>query len=313
VSDVILVAANSSPPIIGVSEAMRRAVEQARRFAARGLPVLITGPTGTGKELFARHVHAWSGRVGRLVPVNCGALPRDLVEGLLFGRRRGVYTGADDAKGYVEAADRGTLFLDELGSLPLEAQVKLLRVLEEMEVYRLGDTVGRAVRFGLVAATQDDLRQLIPLKAFRQDLFQRVAGGIIALPALATRLEDVAPLAEYFAEISHRKVTATSLLVLQRYSWPGNVRELRAVIDRAACLSDGPELEVSAICEAIDSGAMRDSELVEPKINDMNRRKLHEACEANGWSATRTARALGIGRTTLFRRLKAVGISLRST
>jgi transcriptional regulator with PAS, ATPase and Fis domain len=240
-------------------------------------------------------------------------LPRELVEGLLFGRRRGVYTGADDAKGYVEAADRGTLFLDELGSLPLEAQVKLLRVLEEREVYRLGDTVGRAVLFGLVAATQDDLRQLIPLKAFRQDLFQRVAGGILALPALATRLEDVAPLATYFAAISHRTVSATALLALQRYSWPGNVRELHAVIDRAACLSDEPELEVSAICEAIDSGAMRDSEVEAPRIKDRDRRTLHDACEANGWSATRTACALGIGRTTLFRRLKAVGISLRPT
>jgi transcriptional regulator with PAS, ATPase and Fis domain len=313
VSEAVLVAANSSPPIIGVSEAMRRVVEQARRFAASGLPVLITGPTGTGKELFARHVHAWSGRVGRLVPVNCGALPRDLVEGLLFGRRRGVYTGADDAKGYVEAADSGTLFLDELGSLPLEAQVKLLRVLEDREVYRLGDTVGRAVLFGLVAATQDDLRQLIPLKAFRQDLFQRVAGGMLTLPALATRLEDVAPLATYFAAISNRTVSATVLLVLQRYSWPGNVRELRTVIDRAACLSDGTEIEVSAICEAIDSGAMQDSAVDPPRIKDIDRRKLRDVCQANGWSSTRTARALGIGRTTLFRRLRAVGISLRST
>lgn len=122
----------------------------------------------------------------------------------------------------------------------------------------------------------------------------------------------MAPLAQHFAAISYHTLSAAVLLVLQRYSWPGNVRELRAVIDRAACLSDGPDLEVTAICEAIDSGAMRTSEDVTAKVGNVDRRLLRDACEENGWSAKRTARALGIGRTTLFRRLKAAGLSLRS-
>ncbi len=315
-SDSVLVASNGAPPIIGVSDAMRRAVERAQRFAISGLPILITGPTGTGKELFAKHVHTWSGRQGRLVAVNCGALPGDLVEGLLFGRRRGVYTGAIDAKGYVEAADGGTLFLDELGSLPTDAQVKLLRVLESGEVYRLGDTVGRVMDFRLVAAAQDDLRQMVSLKTFREDLFQRVAGGIVPLPSLASRVDDIVPLALHFASAARRSINSAALLVLQRYSWPGNVRELRLVIDRASCLSESAELTVNEICEAIESAAIDEIDRRGPngsRSQDGRRQELLEACQANGWNATRTALALGIGRTTLFRRLKSVGLSLRPT
>ena len=181
--------------IIGESPAIRRALALAERYARSRLPILLVGPTGTGKELFAHHIHERSGQPGPLVEVNCCALPRDMVESLLFGHRRGAFTGAiESTVGYVERSDGGTLFLDELESLAFEAQGKLLRVLETGDVERLGIGAKRHVDLRVVSAVQDDISGAVDGGRFRRDLFQRVAGVVIKLPPLSTRPEDVVPL-----------------------------------------------------------------------------------------------------------------------
>src|SRR5206468_4996239 len=169
--------------IVGRSEAIERARQLVARYAPTRLPILIIGPTGSGKDLVAREIHRQSLRPGKLTDVNCGALPREMAESLLFGHRRGAFTGAVEATtGYVSVADRGTLFLDELGSLPLEVQAKLLRVLETGEVHVLGSDVSRATDLRVVAAAQDTLADGMRVGRFRRDLFQRLAGVAIKLP-----------------------------------------------------------------------------------------------------------------------------------
>ena len=309
------VSAREPEPIIAVSSAIRQAISEASQTAPASIPILLVGPTGTGKDLFARHIHRWSGRTGRLVAVNCGALPRDLVEGLLFGAVRGVYTGALDRAGIIEAANRGTLFLDELLALPDEAQVKLLRVLDGGEVVRLGQTMGRHVTFGLVAAAQDDIGDQLRKGTFRLDLYQRVAGIVIRLPALAARPEDIVPLARYFAEMRGRLLSLEAKRILLDHPWPGNVRELRTVIERSMCLTDDQQLSPTTLRRAIELGAWALVEPPQPGRPQVGlateRELLLEALKTHRWHAGRTAKALGIGRTTLFRRLKVLHLSLR--
>jgi transcriptional regulator with PAS, ATPase and Fis domain len=295
-------------PIIGASPALRRAVALARRAAPSGLPVLLVGATGTGKELLAQHIHLWSGRRGALVDVNCGALPRDLVEGLLFGRQRGAFTGADDAPGLVEAADRGTLFLDEIASLPLECQPKLLRVLEDGAVRRLGACAKRPVAFGLVAAAQEDVAERLATGALRRDLYQRLAGVVIRLAPLAERPEDVVALADYFAARGGRRLEPETARVLLGYAWPGNVRELRLAVERAGFLVENGTIPAGVMREAIELGVVGG---LEPSPDGAGRAQLAAACALHGGDTARIARTLGISRATLFRRLRDAGLSLR--
>src|SRR2546429_2972043 len=221
--------------IVGVSPAIRHAVIVAERYARTNLPVLLVGATGTGKELFAQHIHNRSGRPGPLVDVNCCALPREMVESLLFGHRRGAFTGAiDSVVGHVERSDRGTLFLDELGSLAPDAQGKLLRVLETGDVQPLGSSTKRRVDLRVVSAAQDDIRDALKNGRFRRDLFQRLAGVVIDLPPLVERMEDVVLIAEHVAEANGKTLDPGVRSVLEHHSWPGNVRELRFVIERAS-------------------------------------------------------------------------------
>lgn len=305
-------------PIVGECAAVRRAIALARRFAATPLPVLIVGPTGTGKELFAQHIHAWSGRGGALVDVNCGALPRDLIEGLLFGHRRGIFTGATETTcGLLEAADGGTLFLDELGNLSLEAQAKLLRALETNEVRRVGDTASRRLDLRVVCAVPTPLTAEIEGGAFRPELYQRVAGVVIALPPLCTRGDDVRLLGRHFAAAHGQRLAPSAEQLLGSYSWPGNVRELAAVVSRAAWLATGAVLDAEIVAEAIALGAT-------PGDADAGgatgladgdgrvRRDLLEVCETHGWHAASVAAALAVSRATLYRRLNELGISLRA-
>ncbi len=306
------------PPILGECVAIRRAVALARRFAPTPAPILVLGPTGTGKELLAQHVHLWSERPGEVVDVNCAAIPRDLLEGLLFGHRRGAFSGAiESAVGLIEAGDGGTLFLDELESLSLEAQAKLLRVLETGEVRRLGETVKRRVDVRIVSAAQDSLSHATVAGRFRRDLYQRVAGVVIELPALSERGDDVVLLARHFAAVRGRVLAPETGPVLRAYPWPGNVRELAAALDRAACLSDDRTLVRDAILEAIALGSPSAAEHEgagrgRATLHAEARRRLLEVCEAHGWDAARAAAALAISRATLYRRLEEFGISLRA-
>jgi transcriptional regulator with PAS, ATPase and Fis domain len=301
--------------IVGQSPQIRKALHWADRFARTSLPVLLVGATGTGKDLFARHLHALSARRGEFVDVNCGALPRELVESLLFGHRRGAFTGAvADMTGLVSRASAGTLFLDELCSLGTEAQVKLLRVLETGQVRALGDTRNVAVEFRLVAAVQEDLGYRLESGAFREDLYHRIAGVVVHLPRLCERAGDIPLLAAHFAAQHGRSLGAGAAGLLEQYSWPGNVRELRTVIGRAAYLTEEKALGTGSLAEALSQGTFGSLSHGSAFPSAAQRRlTLLAACSAHGWDALRISAALGVSRATLYRRLKDVGISLRTS
>ena len=293
--------------IVGVSPAIRRALVVAERYARTPLPILLVGATGTGKELFALHIHERSGRPGPLVDVNCGALPRDMVEGLLFGHRRGAFTGAVESnEGYVARSDGGTLFLDEVTSLAPDAQVKFLRVLEKDEVEPLGASHKRFVDLRVVAAAQDDLPAALCDGRFRRDLYQRLAGVVIELPRLMQRPDDLMPLAEHFSSLDHRTLAPGVDAVIHGYAWPGNVRELRLAIQRAGYLVENGSLSPAAVAQAIalgQEGTRDDQRAFEDII---------AAGVTTGWNAGRMATELGFHRATLFRRLRHHGLTLRS-
>jgi transcriptional regulator with PAS, ATPase and Fis domain len=310
-----LVARPALPSIIAASAVLRDAVALARRFAVTDVPILLVGPTGTGKELFALHIHEWSGVPGELVDVNCATLPKELADAQLFGCRRGAYTGSvESTPGLIEAADGGTLFLDELCSLPQEVQAKLLRVVETGESRRLGETTKRRSDFRLLAATQPLDGVGVETRVLRADLLQRVAGVIVELPPFVERLEDVIALAEHFAGAAGKTLEPSALDVLCDYRWPGNVRELRRVIERAACLARDGTLDAEAVSRGIALGRANGSRL-ETALSGLPSgpwlARVVAAGRSHGWHAGQTAAALGINRATLFRRLKAARSSIR--
>jgi DNA-binding NtrC family response regulator len=293
--------------IIGRSKAIEQARQLIECYAPTRLAILIIGPTGAGKEVVAREIHRRSGRPGSLVDVNCAALPHELAESLLFGHRRGAFTGARDAAaGHVTLADRGTLFLDEVGSLPLQVQPKLLRVLETWQVPTLGADTKRTVEVRVVGAAHEGLLAAVRTGGFRRDLFQRLAGVVIDLPALVERLEDVVPIAEHFAEASGKTLEPGVASVLEHHSWPGNVRELRFVIERATYLVSNGTLSAAAVSEAIALGRETASD------RGAALREIVAAGVAAGWNAARMATTLRIHRATLFRRLSHEGLTLRA-
>ncbi len=318
--------AEAPAPIIGRSPAIKRAKALIERFAPTALPVLLIGATGTGKELFARHIHHASRRRGELVDVNCGALPHDIAESLLFGHRRGAFTGAvETVVGHLERADSGTLFLDEVLHLSVSAQVKLLRALETGEVQPLGAGRKERVDFRVVSAAQEDTPERLEGGAFRRDLFQRLAGILIDLPLLVDRPEDIVPLAEHFAAVRGQRLEPGTMEVLEKHSWPGNVRELRLAIERAGCLVEDGTLPPGALRDAIALGIPRgqrnDRRGNERRGRGSDRRRrlnphrswddLMARCEAKGWDAGRIAESYGIARSTLYEQLREAGISLR--
>ena len=304
--------------IVGRSPLMERAKARARRAAPHDVTVLIEGESGTGKELFARAIHAESRRRrGRFEEVNCGALPEGLVESLLFGHEQGAFSGADRARaGHFEAAGGGTLFLDEVGELPLSAQVKLLRVLQEKTVRRLGSDKPVAIDVRVIAATNRNLRAEVNAGRFREDLYYRLATGVIHLPPLRQRPGDLTPLIDHFLAAANRKFadqpgvqqkapSAQARNLLLRHPWPGNVRELQATIDRLVLWSPQPAVTADDVREELLVAArVDDAELIgRPLGNGLNlpdllaelaRHYLQRAlAEADG-NKTRAAELIGL-------------------
>ena len=317
---------DQSRPFIAESEAMRRAVTQAERAAAGRSTVLLVGETGTGKEQVARHIHEASPRSrGPFVALNCGALPEGLLESELFGHEKGAFTGADRRRiGRFELADGGTLFLDEIGELPAGAQVKLLRVLQEHEVTRVGGAEPIHVDVRLIAATHRDLPTEVRAGRFREDLFFRVHVVPVRLPALRHRPEDIEPLAALFLDRFARElgrpprsITREGLERLRAHRWPGNVRELENLMERLLVLGDEGPVDVAELGELLMDVAPRDPPSgglraavakVEGSLFEQEQRMLVQALERAGQNQSRAARLLKISREQLRTRMKRYGL-----
>jgi hydrogenase-4 transcriptional activator len=248
--------------IIGAESGLRLVFERVHMVAPLDVPVLILGDTGSGKEIIARAIHVRSNRSrGAFIRVNCGAIPSGLIDSQLFGHEKGAFTGATETrKGWFERADGGTLFLDEVGELPLEAQVRLLRILQDGWLERVGGQKPIHVNVRIVAATHRELAQDVTRKAFREDLWYRLAVFPIRLPALRERPEDIPALARHFAQLAAQQFglkpsvpSPDDIRLLSSYQWPGNVRELASVIDRAAILGGGSCLKITSALGIMDS------------------------------------------------------------
>jgi len=313
------------PRIIGESEAIKRAVSETQRVAQTGATVLLLGESGTGKELFARAVHHLSPRrAGAFVAINCAAIPETLIENELFGHERGAFTGAGERRhGKFELASGGTVFLDEIGELPLGVQGKLLRVIEEKMVDRIGGRAPVPVDVRVVAATNRDLHAAVDAGEFRRDLFFRLAVFPIEIPPLRERGDDVLLLAEHFAaqlgkELRGRSATLSeaSLALLKAHDWPGNVRELENSIERACILSDTATLEPQDLgihtgASATEPEALPEldmegtlAEVSERAQRFIESRKIRAALQAHGGNKTRAAEALGVSYKTLLTKIK---------
>jgi two-component system response regulator HydG len=303
--------------IVGNSEAMRQVIDLAKQVAETDATVLITGESGTGKELIARAIHENSLRKKRsLVPLNCAALSPQLVESELFGHEKGAFTGANfQKKGRLEFANNGTLFLDEVGDIPLETQVKLLRVLEDGEVTRVGSNEPIKVNVRLISATHRDLEQLIREGKFREDLYYRLKVVPIHLPPLRERPQDVPLLVNQFIrDFSHiykKPITGIRqevLNILMGYPWPGNVRELKAAMENMVVVSREPVLKVEnlppSIYRAERKGVLDYPAMVGTPLKDVERELIRSTLAHASGNRSEAAKILGIGERTLYRKLK---------
>ena len=309
--------------IIGTSPAIRMVLAMLRRIAPSDLPVLITGESGTGKELIASALHGLSRRANKhFVPLNCAGLSESILEDELFGHVRGAFTGADrDRQGRFEYADKGTLFLDEVGDMPLVMQAKLLRVLESGEVVRMGSNEPRHVDVRLVSATHRDLDEMVKSDRFREDLFFRIRGAQIRLPALRERVEDIPLLARAFVDSYAQQNGLTSpqfaddtLAAMMRYPWPGNVRQLRNVVQNIVVIADSPlleprhlppEIRQTDVDEANQGTDGLDAGL---SLDQIEKRAIREALRIHKGNREQAAKMLGIGERTLYRKLKEYGL-----
>lgn len=314
--------------IVGISSAMRRVFQMMDKVARTDETVLILGESGTGKELVARALHRRGNRAkGPFVAVNCSAIPSTLVESEFFGHERGAFTDAKESRpGKFESANRGTIFLDEIGDLPLEAQAKLLRVLQDRKVTRLGSSAAIPVDVRVIAATHRDLRAAAKVGSFRHDLLYRLDVLPIRLPSLRERLEDLPVLIDHMVESMAdelqsgvKSVSAEARALLAAYDWPGNIRELQNALRRAMVLAEGPVLKAVDLPPAIrgvDEGSSTLaevpatlSEAVSKAVERLERGLIVSALAECRGSKTQTAMRLGINRKTLFTKLKQYGLA----
>jgi two-component system response regulator PilR (NtrC family) len=307
------------PGLIGESASMQQVRTLIEKLARSQAPIYISGESGSGKELGARLIHSRSARAaGSFVPVNCGAIPENLMESEFFGYRKGAFTGAqDDRDGFFQAASGGTLFLDEVADLPLAMQVKLLRAIQEKRVRKVGSVAEEPVDVRIICATHKNLRDLVDKGAFRQDLYYRLNVIELRMPPLRERAEDIAPLVD---AILHRlfgdkppKLTPGALKALEFYSFPGNVRELENILERATALCSGDSIEVDDLQlgpeEINDAGLEgRGSETLDEYLNRLERQAILEALQKAEGNRTAAARLLGVTFRSMRYRLERLGI-----
>jgi len=321
------------PRIVGEDPSMQAASQMVQRVAPTDSTVLLLGESGTGKELFARALHHLSRRHDcAFVALNCAAIPEGLVENELFGHERGAYTGAGARKiGKLELAHRGTIFLDEIGELPLAIQSKLLRVLEERRFERVGGTQSIDVDVRILVATNKNIQEAVAQKTFREDLYFRISSVPITIPPLRERGDDVILLAEHFLERFRREFrkpalgfTDASRARLRGYQWPGNVRELQNSIERAAILADENEITVEDLQlplprpaeKEIPEGMLDDSflwngsleEVAQRAVQHVERFKIEAALRETKWNKSRAAEQLGVSYKTLLHKIRALGL-----
>lgn len=315
------------PGMIFASRAMDDVARVVARIKDSNSTVLITGESGTGKELVAHAIHRLSKRAEKaFIPFNCSAAPPDLIESMLFGHRRGSFTGAlRDSEGLVRAAENGTLFLDEIGDLPLALQPKLLRFLQEGEIHPLGEQSPRKVNVRVIAATHKDLEQLVRERLFREDLYYRIAALTVKVPPLRERPEDVSALiSHYLSHFARRNdravagITWDAVRILEADPWPGNVRELAGEIERLVLYAEEDALITpEGISQHIWPARFRDRdpkqspERLEELLEEYERRVITETLKRNHCNVARTSEALGLGsRQTLYKKLKRLAIDV---
>lgn len=316
--------ASSLPGMVFSSRVMAEVAKNVERIKDSHSTILVTGESGTGKELIARAIHRLSRRSeSEFIPFNCSAVPAELVESMLFGHRRGTFTGAmSDQAGLIRSAENGTLFLDEIGDLPLPLQPKLLRFLQEGEIHTLGERAPRKVNVRVIAATHKDLETLVGEKLFREDLYYRIATLTLKVPPLRDRREDIAALISHFISHYARKnerpisgITAEAIQILEMYSWPGNIRELSAEIERLVLYAeDDGYIRPENISSRI-SPQNAPSEIAAEKLDDLldnyERRVITETLKRHDCNVAKASEALGLGsRQTLYKKLKRLAIDI---
>jgi two-component system response regulator HydG len=312
--ETVIESIRSVTQVIAVSDAMQAVLLRVRDFADADAPVVVFGESGTGKEIVARALHANGARRAKpFVALNVAAVPGELLESELFGHVRGAFTGAATAKeGLLETANGGTLFLDEIGEMPLPLQAKLLRAVQEGEVRRVGDTRTFGVDVRFVCATHRDLKALIARGQFREDLYYRLKVLSLRVPPLRERRADILPLARSLMAAERRSpsgLTPAAERALLDYGWPGNVRELGNAVKHGAALARGGSIDVSQLPDEVTAGATAGEPAREPlTLDEVEREHVLRVLARAGGSPQEAARLLGIGRTTLWRKLRGWGI-----
>jgi transcriptional regulator of acetoin/glycerol metabolism len=316
--------------LAGSDPTMQDLISRGKRLVDRGIPILILGETGTGKEFLSRALHDYSCRKGDLVAVNCASIPESLAESELFGYAKGAFSGAlpTGMKGKIVQADRGTLFLDEIGDMPAILQTRLLRVLSEREVVPLGASQAIPVDLQVICATHQDIKMLVSTNRFREDLYYRIAGGVLRLPTLRERTDIKTLIMQMIAnemqlsQVREDVISYEALRLLMRYRWPGNLRQMHAVIRYACAVMNGQRIEISDLTEELmqnDRHDLQDLEQTQSPLSKVNvidisskyqkrfmdeRGRVIDALSANRWNISAAARQLGMCRASLYRKLR---------
>lgn len=303
--------------IICKSQEMKRVLDLIERVSRTDTTILICGETGVGKEMVARALHNNSHRCDApFVAINCGAIPETLLESELFGHVKGAFTGAIANKaGLFEEANGGTIFLDEIGDMPTQTQVRLLRVLQEMEIRRIGSNKTSKIDVRVISASNRDLRQLISEGRFREDLYYRLNTITVTIPPLRERREDILPLVEHFLKVHSERngkakpsISREALALLTSYYWPGNVRELEHVIENILILSDGETVQPLDLPATIKKDTGGGAVAEKPSLKELEKAYILECLRKKSWNRTAAARMMGIGRNTLWRKLRDYNI-----